>query len=247
MERKTSSTDEAPLNQTQAAPEGMDKSMDPASKPTAVQVSSARVRPESKIIETSVKDLNSQSDKQSEFNITDKAKDVKTQEVIEAKNTLATELLEKVNSEQSAQPTDVVVENHTPKDKSDVITTETGYEKEKSTDAQKKEQENVAVVPKVEITEDGAKAAREDPKKPPNKRPQRKSVKRKVYAASESESEEETVVKIEIKDEVMDKNRLNCVMCESHFTDLMDLESHVRGHDEVLHFSLVLKTPVSDI
>ena len=245
MERKTSSTDGAPLNQTQAATEGTDKSTGPASKPTAMQVSTARVRPE--IIETSVKDLTSQSDQQSEFNITDQAKGVKTQEVIETKNTLATELLEKVNCEQSAQPNDVIIENNTPKDKSEVITTDTRREKEKSTDGQEKEQENIAVVPKVEITEDSAKAAREDPKKPPNKRPQRKNVKRKVYAVSESESEEETVVKIEIKDEVMDKNRLNCVMCESHFTDLVDLESHVRGHDEVLHFSLVLKTPVSVI
>lgn len=40
---------------------------------------------------------------------------------------------------------------------------------------------------------------------------------------------------------------LNCVMCTKHFGDLVDLESHVRSHDEVVHFSIVLKSPVSSI
>ena len=38
---------------------------------------------------------------------------------------------------------------------------------------------------------------------------------------------------------------LNCVMCTQNFKELVDLESHVRAHDEVIHFSLVLKPLVS--
>ena len=38
---------------------------------------------------------------------------------------------------------------------------------------------------------------------------------------------------------------LNCVMCTKNFKELVDLESHVRSHDEVIHFSLVLKPMVS--
>ena len=39
--------------------------------------------------------------------------------------------------------------------------------------------------------------------------------------------------------------KLNCVMCTENFKELVDLESHVRAHDEVVHFSLVLKPLVS--
>ena len=38
---------------------------------------------------------------------------------------------------------------------------------------------------------------------------------------------------------------LNCVMCSQNFSELMELESHVRSHDEVVHFSLILRSLVS--
>lgn len=40
-------------------------------------------------------------------------------------------------------------------------------------------------------------------------------------------------------------SRYNCVMCDSHFVDLNQLENHVKGHNEVLHFSILLKKVAS--
>ncbi len=39
--------------------------------------------------------------------------------------------------------------------------------------------------------------------------------------------------------------KLNCVLCDKHFSDVLELESHVQTHTEVLHFSLLLKEAVS--
>ena len=54
---------------------------------------------------------------------------------------------------------------------------------------------------------------------------------------SESDDTESTVI--------FEACMLNCVMCTKNFKELVDLESHVRSHDEVIHFSLVLKPSVS--
>ena len=40
-------------------------------------------------------------------------------------------------------------------------------------------------------------------------------------------------------------SKFNCVMCDNHFMDLLQLESHVKSHNEVLHFSILLKKVVS--
>ena len=41
-------------------------------------------------------------------------------------------------------------------------------------------------------------------------------------------------------------SKFNCVMCDNHFMDLLQLESHVKSHNEVLHFSILLKKVVSN-
>ena len=45
--------------------------------------------------------------------------------------------------------------------------------------------------------------------------------------------------------EVVRPSKFNCVMCDNHFVDLLQLESHVKSHNEVLHFSILLKKVVS--
>lgn len=42
------------------------------------------------------------------------------------------------------------------------------------------------------------------------------------------------------------QSKFNCVMCDNHFLDLIQLESHVKSHNEVLHFSILLKKVVSN-
>ena len=45
--------------------------------------------------------------------------------------------------------------------------------------------------------------------------------------------------------ELASPSKFNCVMCDNHFIDLLQLESHVKSHNEVLHFSILLKKVVS--
>ncbi len=237
---ETSSVDRAPPDLTETEAMSMKSGTDPVSEPVTTQVSSARVSSF-----TTVGKLIPFPDKQPEINMVEQAK-----EPSETRKSLASELVEKINlDQQGAQQSSAGQEINITPGSTLVIPVELELEKEIPTETLEEGQKSAAVIPKVEITEDNTKPNKEEVKNPHSKRPQRQGVKRKTYSLieSESEEEEEAVIKIEIKDEIMDKNRLNCVMCDSHFTDLIDLESHVRGHDEVLHFSLILKSPVSDI
>ncbi len=237
---ETSSADKATPELTESEAMSMKSSTDPVSELMATQVSSARV---SSI--TTVGKLIPFPDKQPEISMVDQAK-----EPSETRKSLASELVEKINLDQGAQLSSAAQEINITSDSTLVIPVELELEKGIPTETREEETKTAAVIPKVEIIEDNTKKSKkQETNNPQSKRPQRTGVKRKTYSLieSESEEEEEAVIKIEIKDEIMDKNRLNCVMCDSHFTDLMDLESHVRGHDEVLHFSLILKSPVSDI
>ena len=49
-----------------------------------------------------------------------------------------------------------------------------------------------------------------------------------------------------ITEESSKQSKFNCVMCDNHFLDLIQLESHVKSHSEVLHFSILLKKVVSN-
>ena len=70
-------------------------------------------------------------------------------------------------------------------------------------------------------------------------RPRRAAtLKTKSYTQSTESDEDEAKF-------IFQTNTLNCVMCTKSFSELVELESHVRSHDEVVHFSLVLKSRVS--
>ena len=66
-----------------------------------------------------------------------------------------------------------------------------------------------------------------------------------IKIEEDASSSKETPGDVPSNKELARPSKFNCVMCDNHFMDLLQLESHVKSHNEVLHFSILLKKVVS--
>ena len=66
-----------------------------------------------------------------------------------------------------------------------------------------------------------------------------------IKIEEDASSSKETPGDVPSNKELARLSKFNCVMCDNHFMDLLQLESHVKSHNEVLHFSILLKKVVS--